>query len=97
MLVKCCTAVELIQPAQLRVQYRAPVNTVTNIRVTQKTENLLTSSPTVSLSTRALLHRASKFHYLKSAATEATSSLCMIYKYPFPALDMAASLNSIPH
>ena len=76
MLVNCCTAVELIQPAQLRVQYRAPVNTVTKIRVTQKTENLLTSSPTVSLSTRALLHRVSKFHYLNSLLPQKQLAAC---------------------
>jgi hypothetical protein len=48
--------VNWIQLAQNREQWRALVNTVTNLQVPQYTRNLFTSCATVSFSRKTLLH-----------------------------------------
>jgi hypothetical protein len=51
-----CESVDWIHLAQDRLQWRALVNMVMNLRVPQKAWNFLTSWATVRFSTRTLLH-----------------------------------------
>jgi hypothetical protein len=48
--------VDCIHVAQNKGQWRAVVNREMNLRVSQKVEHFLTSSPTVSFSRRTMFH-----------------------------------------
>jgi hypothetical protein len=59
-----CEGADWIQLAQGRVQWRALVDTVMNIRVPQKTWNFLTSWVTTSVSRRTLFHNSKSIESL---------------------------------